>query len=232
MSLASMIDLIFLEDDPVLGAELAEFLSEIGYRVTFVTTLAEFEAAFVPGRHRLAVVDVGLPDGCGFSLIQRLRESGDRLGVVVFSARSTTLDKIEGLGIGADHYLAKGCDLAELSATLEALCRRLDLTASEPPWRLELGPRRLFLPDGTAVSLSQQDLLVLRCLMEAPGESISRRQIIQALGGDYMSYDQRRLDTQMRRLRRKVLDSGGQALPVNTVRNSGYCFYAETQVRA
>lgn len=232
MSLASMIDLIFLEDDPVLGSELAEFLAEIGYRVTFVTTLAEFETAFVPGVHRLAMIDVGLPDGSGFSLIQRLRESGDRLGIVVFSARSTTLDKIEGLGIGADHYLAKGCDLAELSATLEALCRRLELTADQAAWRLELGPRRLFLPDGTAVSLSQQDLLVLRCLMEAPGKSISRRQIIQALGGDYMSYDQRRLDTQMRRLRRKVLESGGQALPVNTVRNSGYCFYAETQVRA
>ncbi|WP_027908624.1 response regulator transcription factor [Pseudomonas sp. URMO17WK12:I4] len=227
-----MIDLIFLEDDPILGAELTEFLTEIGYRVTFVTTLAEFDAAFEPGRQRLAVIDVGLPDGCGLSVIQRLRQSGDRLGVVVFSARSTTLDKIEGLGIGADHYLGKGCDLAELSATLEALCRRLELTNNDAPWRLELGPRRLFLPDGTAVSLSQQDLLVLRCLMEAPGESISRRQIIQALGGDYMSYDQRRLDTQMRRLRRKVLESGGQALPVNTVRNSGYCFYAETQVRA
>lgn len=225
-----MIDLIFLEDDPILGAELTEFLAEIGYRVTFVTTLAEFDAAFEPGLHRLAVIDVGLPDGSGFSLIQHLRESGESLGVVVFSARSTTLDKIEGLGIGADYYLPKGCDLAELSATLEALCRRLDLAPNEPHWRLELGPRRLQLPDGTTVSLSQQDLLVLHCLMETPGESISRRQIIQALGGDYLSYDQRRLDTQMRRLRRKVLENGGQPLPVNTVRNGGYCFYAKTQV--
>lgn len=226
-----MIDLIFLEDDPVLGSELADFLAELGYRVTFVTTLAEFEAAFEPGRHRLAVIDVGLPDGSGLSLIQNLRQAGDRLGIVVFSARSTTLDKIEGLGIGADHYLGKGCDLAELSATLEALCRRLELSGRQPPWRLELGPRRLHLPDGISVPLSQQDLLVLRCLMETPGESISRRRIIQALGGDYLSYDQRRLDTQMRRLRRKVLDSGGTELPVNTVRNSGYCFYAEALVQ-
>lgn len=227
-----MIDLIFLEDDPILGAELAEFLAEIGYRVTFVTTLAEFETAFEPVRHRLAVIDVGLPDGSGFSLIQRLRESGDRLGVVVFSARSTTPDKIEGLSIGADYYLPKGCDLAELSATLDALCRRLELVPNEQLWRLELGPRRLQLPDGRAVPLSQQDLLVLHCLMDTPGKNISRRQIIQALGGDYMSYDQRRLDTQMRRLRRKVLENGGQILPVNTVRNSGYCFYAKTLVVA
>lgn len=228
-----MIELIFLEDDPVLGLELADFLGEIGYRVTFVTTLAEFDAAFDAERHKLAVIDVGLPDGNGLALIKQLRSAGDRLGIVVFSARGTTLDKIEGLGIGADHYLAKGCDLAELSATLDALCRRLELTHQQQmPWRLELGPRRLYTPDTASVALSQQDLLVLRCLMENPGESISRKQIIQALGGDYLSYDQRRLDTQMRRLRRKVLDSGGQELPVNTLRNSGYCFYAEAQVKA
>lgn len=226
-----MIELIFLEDDPVLGAELADFLGELGYRVTFVTSLAAFQAAFEPGRHRLAVIDVGLPDGSGLSLIQNLRQAGDRLGIVVFSARSTATDKIEGLCIGADHYLGKGCDLGELSATLEALCRRLELDRSQPAWCLEIGPRRLRLPDGTQVSLSQQDMLVLRCLMAAPGESISRRQIIQALGGDYLSYDQRRLDTQMRRLRRKVLDNSGTELPIKTLRNSGYCFYGGASVR-
>ncbi|MGE8503452.1 winged helix family two component transcriptional regulator [Ectopseudomonas oleovorans] len=227
-----MIDLIFLEDDPVLGAELADFLGEIGYRVTFVTSLAEFDAAFEAGRHRLAVIDVGLPDGSGLALIEQLRNAGDRLGVVVFSARGSTLDKIEGLGIGADHYLAKGCDLGELSATLEALCRRLELSHSQLAWCLEIGPRRLRLPDGSQVSLSQQDMLVLRCLMAAPGESISRRQIIQALGGDYLSYDQRRLDTQMKRLRRKVLDNAGTELPIKTLRNSGYCFYGGASVRS
>lgn len=227
-----MIDLIFLEDDPVLGAELADFLGEIGYRVTFVTSLAEFDAAFEAGRHRLAVIDVGLPDGSGLALIEQLRNAGDRLGVVVFSARGSTLDKIEGLGIGADHYLTKGCDLGELSATLEALCRRLELSQSQLAWCLEIGPRRLRLPDGSQVSLSQQDMLVLRCLMAAPGESISRRQIIQALGGDYLSYDQRRLDTQMKRLRRKVLDNAGTELPIKTLRNSGYCFYGGASVRS
>lgn len=226
-----MIDLIFLEDDPVLGAELADFLGEIGYRVTFVTSLAEFDAAFEAGRHRLAVIDIGLPDGSGLALIEQLRSAGDRLGVVVFSARGSTLDKIEGLGIGADHYLTKGCDLGELSATLEALSRRLELGQGQLAWCLEIGPRRLRLPNGTPVSLSQQDMLVLRCLMAAPGESISRRQIIHALGGDYLSYDQRRLDTQMRRLRRKVLDNGGTELPIKTLRNSGYCFYDGASVR-
>src|SRR5690606_6408261 len=105
----------------------------------------------------------------GLSLIRRLRAAGDRLGIVVFSARSTAPDKIEGLGTGADHYLGKGCDLGELSATLEALCRRLELSPRQPGWQLELGPRRLRAPNGPSISLSQQDLLVLQCLMENPG---------------------------------------------------------------
>ncbi|WP_240905346.1 helix-turn-helix domain-containing protein [Bordetella hinzii] len=76
-----------------------------------------------------------------------------------------------------------------------------------------------------AIALSQQDLQVLRCLMSHAGQNISRRQIIEALGADYLDYDQRRLDTQMRRLRRRVQEASGQQLPVKTLRNSGYCFY-------
>jgi DNA-binding response OmpR family regulator len=80
------------------------------------------------------------------------------------------------------------------------------------------------------VALSRQDLLVLQCLMRTAGESVSRRQIVQALGADYFDYDQRRLDTQMRRLRRKVQDESGQRLPVKTLRGSGYCFYAPAAI--
>lgn len=68
--------------------------------------------------------------------------------------------------------------------------------------------------------------------MQSHSQSISRKQIVQALGGDFLSYDQRRLDTQMCRLRRKVLDCGGQALPIKTLRNSGYCFYGDALVQA
>ncbi|MNR32849.1 hypothetical protein D3C85_1504730 [compost metagenome] len=68
--------------------------------------------------------------------------------------------------------------------------------------------------------------------MSRPGENISRREIIEALGADYLEYDQRRLDTQMRRLRRRVETASGQTLPVKTLRNSGYCFYLPAQVLA
>lgn len=233
-----MPEVILLEDEPVLRQELGEFLEELGYAPRCVSSLQEFDRHFDPDRHHLAVIDIGLPDGCGLDLIQRLRQEGQRVGIVVFSARQTSADRISGLGMGADHYLGKGCDLDELAATLAALVRRLGLQqapASEPAppgWKLEVGPRKLHIPGAPAVPLSQQDLLVLRCLMSQPGENISRRQIIEALGFDYLDYDQRRLDTQMRRLRRRVEDVSGQTLPVKTLRNSGYCFYQPAQVLA
>lgn len=222
--------MILLEDEPVLRGELGEFLEHIGYVPQCVASLAEFDRHFDARRHRLAIIDIGLPDGSGLALIQRLRQGGQQLGVIVFSAHNTSADRVGGLECGADHYLGKGCDLDELEATLAALSRRLGLGQCRARWQLELGPQRLLLPGAPPVALSRQDALVLQCLMRAAGESVSRRQIVQALGADYLDYDQRRLDTQMRRLRRKVQDESGQLLPVKTLRGSGYCFYAPAAV--
>ncbi len=229
-TLPSMSDLILLEDEPILREELADFLASCGYRVDAVASLAEFRARFVASRHRLAIVDLGLPDGDGLQLIRDLRRQEQPLGIVVLTARDTLRDKIAGLGDGADYYLGKNSDLDELAATLAALRRRI-LPASTPaPWRLETGPRRLHIPGGGPLALSEQDLIVLHTLMRHAGELVSRQQIIQALDEDLLNYDQRRLDTQMSRLRRKVEEAGGVELPVNTARNAGYRFHARAQI--
>jgi len=232
-----MVDVILLEDEPVLRQELGEFLQEQGYAPVCLASLEEFEQRFEPARHRLAIIDIGLPDGCGLELIRRLRAAGEPVGIVVFSARSSSADRILGLGLGADHYLGKHTDLDMLAATLAALVRRLDLrpaadagAAAPPNWVLDLGPRVLRIPDAPTVPLSQQDAVVLRCLMARPGENVSRRQIVEALGAEYLDYDQRRLDTQMLRLRRRIGSLGGRTLPVKTVRNGGYCFYAPAEI--
>lgn len=225
-----MLDLILLEDEPVLRSELGEFLESIGYAPQCVASLAEFDRHFDARRHRLAVIDIGLPDGSGLALIQRLRQEGQQLGIVVFSAHNTSADRIGGLEIGADHYLGKGCDLEELEVTLAALVRRLGLQRREARWQLELGPNRLLPPSAPPVSLSRQDMVVLQCLLRAAGEEVSRREVVQALGGNVLVYDQRRLDTQIRRLRRKVLEESGQALPLKTLRGSGFCFYAPARI--
>ncbi len=102
-----MTELILLEDEPVLAVELDEFLRECGYQVTMTNSLASFVAAFDEQRHRLAVLDLGLPDGDGLELIGQLRERGSTLGIVAFTARSATAHRVSGFRQGADHYLAK-----------------------------------------------------------------------------------------------------------------------------
>ncbi|MGY6269583.1 response regulator transcription factor [Achromobacter denitrificans] len=230
-----MLGVIVLEDEPVLRQELADFLADLGYAPLCVADLDEFEKGFDRARHRLAIIDVGLPDGCGLELIQRLRAAGEPVGIIVFSARNTSADQVRGLELGADHYLGKGSDLDLLAATLSSLVRRLDLRPSNPPrrperWRLDLGPRVLHIPGAPTVPLSQQDAVVLSCLMSRAGANVARAEIIEALGEDYLQYDQRRLDTQMSRLRRRIGSLSGQALPVKTVRNSGFCFYEAAEV--
>lgn len=227
-----MTHLILLEDEPVLALELSEFLAENGYITTTVNSLAQFEQRFDAQSHHLAVIDLGLPDGDGLQLIRRLRQAGHRLGIVVLTARGGLSCKIAGLGEGADHYLGKGCDLDELAAVLDSLKWRLNLARAEQPWLLELGPRRLQVPGFGPVRLSQQDLLVLQCLMQASGDNVSRQRVVEALGQDFLSYDQRRLDSQMRRLRRNIEETSSQVLPVKTLRNAGYCFYAPVLIQA
>ena len=231
-----MLNLILLEDESVLRQELTEFLGDAGYRVTAVADLAAFHACYAPALHRIAVIDLGLPDGDGMLLVRALRAQGQSIGIVVFTARGTTRDKVNGLGGGADYYLPKSADLDELAATLSALARRLGApTADAPPpataWVLEVGPRRLLPPGGDAIALSQQDVTVLHVLMAEPERIVSRQQIVQSLGENFLCYDQRRLDTQISRLRRKAEQATGTTLPINTARNAGYRFYADAQVR-
>lgn len=104
------------------------------------------------------------------------------------------------------------------------------LSVDLPCWQLSASPRRLISPNGVNIALSGQDHSVLLSLMGG-GECVTRKTIIEALGEDFLAYDQRRLDTQMRRLRRKVKESCGQQLPVSTLRGVGFRFYEKTKIR-
>lgn len=228
-----MTQLILLEDEPVLRAELSAYLVGCGHQVTCAGTVAEFMQRFRPQDHRIAILDLGLPDGDGLDLIVRMRRSGIHLGVIVLTARSDTGNKVKGLSIGADYYISKSADLPELSATVSALERRLlgpQSLPSQQTWVLQSSPRQLIPPGHQPISLSTQDFLVLRTIIDG-GESVSRVAIVEALGASYLDYDQRRLDTQMRRLRKKVMESCGEELPISTLRSVGFCFHAAAELR-
>jgi len=227
-----MRNLILLEDEPILRRELAEFLDEHNWPTDAVANIATFRQIYEPTRHSMSIIDLNLPDGDGMSLIRELRSRRHKLGIVVLTARRMLLDKVAALEDGADYYLAKTVDLDELNAILTALSRRMNGMDEEreEPWVLEISARRLTPPNAPAIPLSHQDMLVLHALMNQPKEIVSHLQIIRALGENICDYDQRRLHTQMRRLRRKVEEATKLPLPVNTARNSGYCFWKKTRI--
>lgn len=226
-----MSQLILIEDEDVLREEIAGFLRDAGYAVDAVSCLAEFEQTFRSGSHALAVVDLGLPDGEGLELIARLRARGERLGIIVISARVASASKVHGLVAGADHYLAKPLDLDELAAIVGALTRRLGDEDTCKYWTLNTALRQLIPPGAAPIELTEQAYTVLKAIVGGNGQSVSRRKVVEALGADYMLYDQRRIDTQLYQMRKQVLDASGLDLPIRTARGQGYQFTAEIFLR-
>ena len=219
-----MTHIILLEDERLLREDLTEFLVKQGHSVQAVGSIAEFESGFVPGRHIIAILDLGLPDGDGMDVIARLRRDNLRLGIIVLTARMAIRDKVAGLQSGADHYLTKTTDMDILAATVDALARRLDLGGVSGDWVLDGDKKQLIAPGLPPIELSAQDYTVLKAIFDGRGGSVSKKTIVAALGEDFLSYDLRRLDTQINRLRRKVVDATGADLPLKTLRNEGYQF--------
>jgi two-component system OmpR family response regulator len=226
-----MTDIILLEDERILRRELTEFLTQHGYVVAVAGSLAEFEQEFQPERHAIAVIDIGLPDGNGLDLVRQLRRQKMNLGIIVLTARSSIPDKLNGLECGADHYLSKSTDLAELAGIVAALARRLEAGGFSQRWIVQSAGRKLIPPGGPPIELSAQDYLVLSVIIAGGSEPVCRRTIVEALGSDYDTTDPARLDTQLRRLRRKVSEVTGKELPIKTLRNEGYQFYASAEIK-
>jgi two-component system OmpR family response regulator len=225
-----MSEIILLEDERILRRELADFLTQKGHVVATVGSLAEFEECFRPERHVIAIIDIGLPDGNGLDLVRQLRAQKMSLGIIILTARSSMPDKLDGLECGADHYLPKNTDLAELAGVIAALVRRLNAGGLSLRWILQSAGRKLIPPGWPPVELSAQDFVVLKTIIAGDGQAVSRRTIVEALGSNNDTTDPARLDTQMRRLRRKVAEATGKELPIKTLRNEGYQFYAPAHI--
>jgi PAS domain S-box-containing protein len=143
-----------------------------------------------------------------------VRKDG-RLVHIMWSARWVPED---GVRVAVARDITGRRDSADMAETLEG-------GDAAPHWKLHGSPPRLVPPALSAVPLSAQDYAVLLALAQGAGAVVHRRTIVEALGEDYLQYDQRRLDTQMRRLRRRVEQACGLQLPVATVRGVGYRFF-------
>lgn len=228
--------ILVVDDDPEIRALLAEFLGAHGFAVEGAANGAEMDAALAARAFDLAVMDVMMPGEDGLSILRRLRATS-RLPVIMLSAIGNDVDRIVGLEMGADDYLAKPCNPRELLARIRVALRRaqerdgIAAVADAAPgahltfegWTIDLDQRLLTDPDDVLISLTDGEFRLLRAFVEHPRRVLSRDQLLDySAGADTETYD-RAIDVQISRLRRKLAHGRSGEL-IRTIRNEGYLF--------
>lgn len=214
-----MATVILLDDEVDIRDEFAAYLRGLGHEVQTVGTIKQFLGLFVTQKPDIAVVDRSLPDGEGLDLVKEFRDQGVRCGVIMFTAKDSTQDRIDGFKSGVDHYLTKPVRLQELGAVVQSLTWRLQATAS---WRLVLATWELKAPGGVVIKLTAQESAFLQVLVEQAGQTVNRKKVVQSLGKNFADYDPRNLDVLLLRLRKKVAGATSAVFPVKTVHGAGY----------
>jgi two-component system response regulator PhoP len=225
-----------LEDDADLRDDiLVPGLRDFGFDITGAGTAAELYRHMLRQPFDMVVLDIGLPDEDGLSVVRHLRELSD-MGIVMLTGQRTREDRIKALSDGADAYLAKPADVEVLAATLHSLSRRLQGRAPtpQPPaskpdghWHLDTDGWCLVSPSGAVVALTVPERSVLHTLIERAGAPVGREALISALTGDVYDFDPHRLDMVIHRLRRKISEQTGETAPLVTARGAGYLFVTE-----
>lgn len=228
--------LLLVEDDPDLGVELSDFLESEGFQVRRARSLREAEVEL---QHvfDLLVLDLNLPDGSGVDLCMRLRRYV-RSGIVICSGRSERELRLSLLRNGADAFLVKPVDPAELAAVLFSVLRRvapapaMPLMPSAVPvvWRLDRVQQALLGPARTEVPLSSAECLMLSTLLSSPERVASRDVLLQSFDRAGTPMTGPRLESLVSRLRGKVFSACGQRLPLRASYGRGYAFTAHGEV--
>jgi len=215
--------LLLLEDDEETAAALVAGLRSRGFQVDHAAGAPDALACLAVQRFDLAVLDLMVPGGSGYDVLQRLREAGDSVPVLLLTARDRVEDRVEGLRRGADDYLVKPFAFAELLARLEALLRRP--TRRVEPLRvgpLEIDPlhRRASL-GGQPLDLTRVEFELLHRLATQPSAATTRRQLLEDVWGYRFEPGTNVVEVHIARLRRKLEGAGAPGL-VRTVRGVGY----------
>lgn len=225
--------LLVVDDDDEIRELLCDYLTETGYHVLAAANGRDMWALLETHTVHLVVLDVTLPGEDGLSLCRRLQGSPE-LGVIMLSAKGTTLDRIIGLEVGADDYLPKPFEPRELVARIKAVMRRpgkVESIASPSPtlerfagYSLDHVRRQLLPPDGPALTLPRSDYRVLCDLLASHHRVLSRDQLTRsAMGRDYHP-DDRSVDMCISRLRQHLKHGLDGVVQILTIRNEGYLF--------
>jgi len=220
--------LLLVEDEPAAARLLAKGLRERAYAVDIAEDGEGAVACTVASDYDVIVLDLGLPDMSGETVLQQVRcRSG--VPVLILSARGRVEERVRGLGLGADDYMTKPFSPLELIARVKALLRRAPSDAPESDLlifdagRLEIDTsRREVRVDGALCDVTRTEFDLLLALAEHPGDIQSRASLALALRGEGFDGDERFVDVHIRNLRRKVEDDPARPRRVETVRGGGY----------
>jgi two-component system, OmpR family, response regulator RegX3 len=223
--------LLLIEDEEAISDPLAAALAREGFETVVAGTAARGLELFETRSPDLVLLDVMLPDGDGRDVLRRIRETS-RTPVVMLTARSEEMDRVLGLELGADDYVAKPFSAAELAARIRAVLRR----AGEPPAPeavvLEAGDVRMNLDTheatraGEALDLTVKEFELLRVLLERAGKLVKREELVHEVWDPAWFGSTKTLDVHVSALRKKLGDDPAAPRYIHTVRGVGFRFEA------
>ena len=223
--------ILVVDDDPELCTLLSDYLTDVGFVVDVAGDGEQMRRAMGRVMPDAIVLDLMLPGTDGLALTREVRATST-VPILMLSARGEEIDRVVGLEVGADDYLAKPFSPRELLARLRALLRRTQAATAPAgaadmfefgPYRLDIGGRRL-LKDQAEVDLSGAEFDLLKVLSERPGRVLSRDILLDLLKGYEREPFDRTVDIRVARLRRKIEPDPGNPVYIRTVRGEGYMF--------
>lgn len=217
--------ILIIEDDENLSRGIAFAFENDAFGVVTANSIANGQAAFNKGNIDLIILDLGLPDGNGFTLCKKIRETSN-VPIVMLTAQDLEIDEVSGLQSGADDYITKPFSLSILKARVNNLFRRTD---NEKQCGIELGKYRLdtalckLYVSGTEVAISATEFRLLYYFMQNAGQISSKKQLLAALwDNDGNFVDENTLSVNISRLRSKIETNPKKPQTIKTVHGLGY----------
>lgn len=229
--------LLIIDDDPDIVALLSRYFGANGYRVIGAANAAQARALIVSETVELVLLDLGLPDEDGLSLLRHLQMSW-RGPVIVVSGRGEAVERVVGLELGADDYVTKPFDLRELLARTRSVLRRSVVKAEAPVageclvfegFSLDMPARRLTDASGNEVPLTTGEFELLKALLQRPRQVLSRDELMTSVHGRDAGPFDRTIDVGIGRLRRKIERNPSEPTLIKAVRGAGYLLAAEVR---
>lgn len=214
--------IVIIDDNETLATAIKGALQDQGFGVDWLADGLEGEAFLRQARADVAIIDLNLPGQSGLDIVRALRRGNDATPILILTARTATPQRVEGLDAGADDYLVKPFEMAELIARLRALARRRPTLESQ---REQIGTlcfdrgQRLLSGPGGEIELPRRELALLECLLEHRGRIVSRAVIADTLYGTGAEVEANAIELLISRLRRKL--EGGN-VQIRTARGLGY----------